>query len=52
VRVVIDAAGRRLDPGYDINLWEVQPEGRPSSIAAPLDPVDVEIDPLTYLAVA
>jgi putative nucleotidyltransferase with HDIG domain len=50
VRVVIDRTGTRLETPYDVNLWESQPEtGRPTSIAAPIDPADLGVDPLTLL---
>jgi hypothetical protein len=42
--------GGRLDVPYDINLWESQlEEGRPRSIAAPIDAADLGIDPLRLL---
>jgi putative nucleotidyltransferase with HDIG domain len=49
VRVVADAAGKRLDSPYDVNLWAGAGEGMPSSVAAPLDPGQAGIDPLTFL---
>ena len=50
VRVVIDRAGGRVEHPYDVNLWEQQPgEGRPSGIATPIDPDELDIDPLTLL---
>ena len=49
VRVVVDRLGGRLEVPYDVNLWESQPEGRPSSVAAPIDPADLDLDPLMLL---
>ena len=50
VRVVADRLGVRLETPYDVNLWENQPdEGRPTAVAAPIDPVEVDIDPLSFL---
>jgi putative nucleotidyltransferase with HDIG domain len=50
VRILFDRQGRRLDLTYDLNLWEINPgEGRPSSIVAPLDPADYQLDPLTLI---
>jgi len=49
VRVVVDRMGGRLEVPYDVNLWESQPEGRPSSVAAPIDPADLGLDPLMLL---
>ena len=47
VRVIVDRMGGWLDVPYDVNLWESQlEEGRPSAIAAPIDPADLGIDPL------
>jgi putative nucleotidyltransferase with HDIG domain len=50
VRVVVDRHGKRLDLTYDVNLWENEAkEGQPSSIVAPLDPAEHQIDPLTLM---
>ena len=50
VRVVFDKTGAAVDPPYDINLWEAQPDaGVPSSVIAPLDPGDYQLDPLTQV---
>jgi HD-GYP domain-containing protein (c-di-GMP phosphodiesterase class II) len=50
VKVIIDRAGTRLEYPYEVNLWEVPDEaGQPNAVAAPLDPADVGIDPLTLL---
>jgi putative nucleotidyltransferase with HDIG domain len=47
VRVIVDRMGVRLEVPCDVNLWESQlEEGRPSAIAAPIDPADLGIDPL------
>ena len=48
--VIIDPTGTRLVRPFDVNLWDVDSEtGGPSAIAAPVDPKDFGIDPLTYL---
>ena len=50
VRVLFDKTGAAVEPPYDLNLWEAQPEaGVPSSVIAPLDPADYPIDPLTQV---
>ncbi len=50
VRVVFDRRGKRLDLTYEINLWESDAtEGRPSSIIAPVDAAEYQIDPLTLM---
>ncbi len=50
VRVIIDPGGGRLPRPFDVNLWDVDAESLgPKSIAAPVDPKDFAIDPLTYL---
>jgi putative nucleotidyltransferase with HDIG domain len=50
VRVIVDRMGGRLDVPYDVNLWETYLEdGRPRSIAAPIDAADLGIDPLMLL---
>jgi hypothetical protein len=53
VRVLIDRKAKKLDGYYDINLWEDQPDPQqPTSITAPVDPADYDIeDPLAYLEV-
>lgn len=48
VRVIMDASGQRLPLPRDVNLWEAG-EPAPASVAAPLDPADYDIDPLTFL---
>jgi putative nucleotidyltransferase with HDIG domain len=50
VRILIGREGNRLELPTDLNLWEVEPDsGRPSTIAAPVDPAQYEIDPLNYM---
>jgi putative nucleotidyltransferase with HDIG domain len=50
VRVLIDRSGTKVDLPYEINLWEIeQGSDLPSSITAPLNPVNYDIDPLTLL---
>jgi putative nucleotidyltransferase with HDIG domain len=50
VRVIFDKAGVAVETPYDLHLWEAQPEaGVPSSVVAPLDPADYQIDPLTLV---
>jgi putative nucleotidyltransferase with HDIG domain len=50
VRILFDRHGKRLDLTFDLNLWEINPgEGRPSSIVAPLNPTDYQLDPLTLM---
>jgi hypothetical protein len=50
VRVLFDRKGTKVELPYEINLWEVEAgEERPSSISAPLNPADFDIDPLTLL---
>jgi putative nucleotidyltransferase with HDIG domain len=50
VRIIVDRGGTRLETPYDVNLWDNRPEDTvPSSVAAPVDPADLNIDPLTYL---
>lgn len=47
VRVVYAADGHRLDPPYDVNLWEVEPApNRSSSVAGPATAPDPDFDPL------
>jgi putative nucleotidyltransferase with HDIG domain len=48
VKVLMSSAGTRLDRPYELNLWEAE-EGQPTSIQAPLDPKQYDIDPLTHL---
>jgi putative nucleotidyltransferase with HDIG domain len=50
IRVLIDREGRRLDLPYELNVWETSDDPqRPSSIVAPLDPRDYQIDPLLLM---
>jgi putative nucleotidyltransferase with HDIG domain len=50
VRVLLDRAGNKVDLPYEINLWEVEQRvDLPSSVTAPLNPADYDIDPLTLL---
>jgi putative nucleotidyltransferase with HDIG domain len=50
VRVIIDPAGNRLPRPFDVSLWDVDAESiGPKNIAAPVDPKDFGIDPLTFL---
>jgi putative nucleotidyltransferase with HDIG domain len=50
VRVLFDRTGTKVDLPYEINLWEVeQGVDLPSSVTAPLNPADYDIDPLTLL---
>ena len=50
VRVLFDREGRRLDPARDVNLWETDGSGRStSSVVAPVDPGEYDIDPLTLI---
>ena len=50
VRVVFGRDGRRLDANYDVNLWEVAEAGAgPSSVIAPVDPAQYDLDPLMVM---
>src|SRR4029077_7152455 len=50
VRVVFDKSGAAVETPYDLNLWEAAAaEGVPSSVVAPLDPADYQLDPLTQV---
>jgi putative nucleotidyltransferase with HDIG domain len=50
VRILFGRDRNRLELPVDLNLWEAdrQPD-RASSIAAPLDPAEHDIDPLNYM---
>jgi putative nucleotidyltransferase with HDIG domain len=50
VKVVMDAAGVRLDTPFELNLWETgtQP-GQSLTIVAPVDPAEVDVDALALL---
>jgi putative nucleotidyltransferase with HDIG domain len=50
VRVLFDRNGTRLEVAYQVNLWDVHPEsGAASSIAAPVDPANYDVDPLMLM---
>lgn len=50
VRVLFGRDGNRLELPIDLNLWEADPDSdRPSSVLAPLDPAERQIDPLNYI---
>lgn len=50
VRVISDASGTMLERTHDLNLWEAPPgTGRPSAVAAPVDPEPLGIDPMTLM---
>lgn len=50
VRVLFDAAGRRLPGALDRNLWEPRPDtGGLDSVVAALDPAEFGLDPLSFL---
>jgi putative nucleotidyltransferase with HDIG domain len=49
VRMLTTRDGVRLDLTYDLNLWETNDPARPSSIASPLDPATLGVDPLTLM---
>ena len=50
VRVLFNSSGARLELPYDVKLWQTEenPE-QPSSVVAPLDPADYQIDPLALM---
>ena len=50
VRIVMDRHGGRLVKPYDVSLWDTAPgKGWPTSVAAPVDPASVELEPLAML---
>ena len=49
VRVLFDREGKRLSLTYDLSLWDETEPDRATSIVAPLDPADYQIDPLTLI---
>jgi hypothetical protein len=50
VKILFGADGARLDLPYDRNLFEPRPEtGALDGVAAPVDPADYHVDPLTFL---
>ncbi len=51
VRVIVDKSGERLSLPVDRNLWESRDnDGQPASVKTPVDPGELGIDPLTFLA--
>jgi HD-GYP domain-containing protein (c-di-GMP phosphodiesterase class II) len=48
VRVLFDREGKRLTLTRDVNLWDAE-DGQPTSIVAPVDPADYQIDPLALI---
>jgi putative nucleotidyltransferase with HDIG domain len=50
VRIISDPSGAMLERTYDVNLWDTAPgTGRPSAVAAPVDPEPLGIDPMTLM---
>ena len=50
VRILFGREGERLELPIDRNLWEADADtGRPSAVAAPVDPAAYQIDPLEYM---
>jgi putative nucleotidyltransferase with HDIG domain len=50
VRIVLDRNNWAISRPVEVNLWEADAEsGQPSSVAAPVDPAEYGIDPLTLL---
>ncbi len=50
VRVLFGRDGQRLAVPVDRNLWEPRPDtGTVDAVAAPLDPADYGVDPLSFL---
>jgi putative nucleotidyltransferase with HDIG domain len=50
VRVLFDRDAKRLDLGYELNLWDnAADRDAPVSIVAPLDPAEFQIDPLLLM---
>ena len=50
VRVLFDACGGRVDLPFEVNLWEHEAgQGVASSITAPVDAADYQIDPLLLM---
>jgi putative nucleotidyltransferase with HDIG domain len=50
VRILIGRDGKRLDLPFELNLWEPgEDPQRPSSVVAPLEPADYQIDPLMLM---
>ena len=48
VRIIMDAAGARLDTPRDVNLFDTHGPDAPA-VVTPLDPADYNLDPLGYL---
>ena len=48
VRIVVDAAGERLDSPRDVNLFDHHGPDAPA-VVTPVDPADYGLDPLAYL---
>jgi hypothetical protein len=48
VRVIMRSDRTPLSRPYDVNLWEAR-EGQPTTVQAPLDPAEYQVDPLTFL---
>jgi len=50
VRILIGRDGKRLDLPFELSLWEPgEDPQRPSSVVAPLEPADYQIDPLMLM---
>jgi putative nucleotidyltransferase with HDIG domain len=50
VKVLFAADGSRLEVPRDVNLWEADPGAeRGSSVVAPVNPADYQIDPLSFV---
>lgn len=51
VKIVMTPDGKRVELPRDVNLWETAPtpNGHASSVIAPLNPADYQIDPLTFI---
>jgi hypothetical protein len=52
VRVLFSADGARLELPFERNLWELQRDVSDvdlQTVAAPVDPADYNLDPLTFL---
>jgi len=50
VRVLFGRDGQRIEPSYDVNLWEAADAAAgPSSVVAPVDPGLYDVDPLMVM---
>jgi hypothetical protein len=50
VKIIVDRSGTRLEHPYDVHLWEVAGDGAAlGTIARPIDPKELGIDPLSFL---